>query len=295
MDEQVLENIEEEVSESFMDWAIATVPKILLIIIVFIAVIKLINFVTFRFQRYLTTRSEKNGDFEGRKRIVTLSELLKTTLKVMAYVAFILILLSQIGINIGPLLAGVSIFGLAISFGSQELVRDVISGFFMILENQLRVGDIVSINGTSGFVEKIEIRTVVLRDFAGELHVFQNGKINSLTNKTKDWSAIVLDIRVAYEESPDKVTEILEEVGSQLQKDPDFRHSILAPVEVVGVDKFGESEMLIKSRIKTIPGAHNKVGREFRKRLKYAFDKNNIKMPYPHRTVYLKNEISDKN
>lgn len=291
MDEELIQDIEEEISESLIDLVINTGPKILLTILVFFVVIKLLNLAVKRFQAYMTKKSERNGDSERSKRVVTLSGILRSTLTVATYVTFTMILLSQLGINIAPLIAGVGIIGLAIGFGSQELVRDVITGFFMILENQIRVGDLVSINGTAGRVEKIEIRTVVLRDFSGEVHIFQNSKINNLTNKTKDWSAVVFDIRVSYQEDPEKVIEVIKHVGVELQKDPVFKPIILEPIEVVGLDRFGESEIVIKSRIKTKPGAHNKTGREFRKRLKYAFDHHNIKNPYPHRTVYFKNEF----
>jgi small conductance mechanosensitive channel len=125
--------------------------------------------------------------------------------KVIIWTIVVMIMLPKFGVNIAPILTGAGIVGLAVGFGSQELVRDFISGFFMILENQIRTGDVAIINGTSGLVEKIELRTITLRDFSGVVHVFQNGKVNTLSNMTKEWSAIVFDVGVAYKEDPDRV------------------------------------------------------------------------------------------
>jgi small conductance mechanosensitive channel len=201
-------------------------------------------------------------------------------------VILILIVLSQVGINIGPLLAGAGIAGLAVGFGAQELVRDVISGFFIILEDQIRVGDVVIVNGVGGLVEKIEVRTITLRDLSGVVHIFQNGKINTLSNMTKEWSARVFDIGVAYKENTEKVTAVVKEVADELQNDPNFQPKILEPIEIFGLDQFGASEVVIKARFKTKPGDQWAVGREFNKRLKQAFDREGIEIPFPHRTIY---------
>lgn len=276
----------ENLWEAMLLWSINTGPKILIILILFFISTKLVKMIITRFQKHLYKLYEEKGDNEGKKRVVTLSELLKTSLLVVLYVIFTLVLLGQFGVNIAPLLAGAGIIGLAVGFGAQELVRDVISGFFMILENQIRVGDIVNINGTGGLVEKIEVRTITLRDFSGVVHIFQNGKINTLSNMTKEWSAMVFDIGVAYKEDPDTVIEVISKVGAELQEDTEFGTNMLEPIEVVGLDRFGESEIVIKARIKTAPGKQFNTGREYRKRLKAAFDKAGIEIPFPHRTIY---------
>ncbi len=282
----------ENLLDNLIAWSLSTGPKLLVILILFLITTKLIKIIIRRFQKHLYRLYEEKGDEEGKKRVVTLSELLRTSLLVVMYVIFTLVFLGQFGVNIAPLLAGAGIIGLAIGFGAQELVRDVISGFFMILENQIRVGDIVNINGTGGLVEKIEVRTITLRDFSGIVHIFQNGKINSLSNMTKEWSAMVFDIGVAYKEDPDQVIKVIEKVGAQLQEDADYGINILEPIEVVGLDQFGQSEIVIKARLKTKPGTQFLTGREFRKRLKYAFDKENIEIPFPHRTIYWGEKIN---
>ena len=193
--------------------------------------------------------------------------------------------LGQIGLDVTPILAGAGIIGLAVGFGAQNLVRDIISGFFMILENQVRVGDVAIVNGTGGLIERITFRTIILRDLAGVVHVFPNGSISTLGNMTKEWSAYVMEIGVAYKEDTDRVVQIMKEVGEDLQGDPGFQSKIIEPIEIFGVDKFGESEVVMKARIKTQPMKQWEVGREYRRRLKKAFDAQGIEIPFPHRTL----------
>jgi small conductance mechanosensitive channel len=203
-----------------------------------------------------------------------------------------MIALKKFGVDIGPILASVGIIGVAVGFGAQELVRDFISGFFILLENQVRTGDVAVINGTGGLVEKIEMRTITLRDFSGTVHVFQNGKINTLSNMTREWSAMVFDIGVAYKENVDEVMDVMREVGEELQSDENFKKAFLEPIEIFGLDSFGDSAIVIKARIKTKPIQQWTVGREYRRRLKAAFDAKNIEIPFPHTTVYWGEEIS---
>ena len=285
-------NIFDRIWGGLNDWLINNGPEVVAIVIIFFISTRLIRVVVNRFQKYLININERKGDAESKKRIVTLSELLRTTLNVIVYVFFTLAFLDQFNVKIAPLLAGVGFAGLAVGFGAQELVRDLISGFFMILEDQIRVGDVVTINGTSGGVEEIEIRTVTLRDFTGTVHVFQNGKINSLSNMTKGWSAVAFDIGVAYKEDPDEVMAVMDAVGAQLQQDEVHGPNILGPIEISGLDRFGESEIVIKARLRTKPGTQWAIGREYRKQLKLAFDDKGIEIPYPHRTIYYKEETS---
>ncbi|NQU87571.1 MAG: mechanosensitive ion channel family protein, partial [Mariniphaga sp.] len=212
--------------------------------------------------------------------------------RIIIWVVFLMTVLRKFGVDIAPILASAGILGLAIGFGAQELVRDFISGFFILLENQISEGDVAVINGTGGLVEDIELRTTTLRDFSGVVHIFQNGKINSLSNMTKEWSAMVFDIGVAYKENTDQVIEIMKQVGADLQKDEEFGKKIIEPIEVMGLDQFGDSAIVIKARIKTKPIHQWTIGREYRKRLKYAFDENNIEIPFPHTTIYWGEEIN---
>jgi small conductance mechanosensitive channel len=246
-------------------------------------------------KKTLAKRLEKKEDTdtqESEKRVETLLNILHGTGKVIIWGIFFMIILKKFGVDIGPILAGAGILGLAVGFGAQELVRDFISGFFILLENQIRTGDVAIINGTGGLVEKIELRTITLRDFTGTTHIFQNGKVNTISNMTKEWSAMTFDIGVAYKEDVEQVIKIMKQVGDELYNDPDFKELIIEPLEVFGVDKFADSAVIIKARIKTKPIQQWTVGREYRKRLKKAFDNNNIEIPFPHTTVYWGEKIN---
>jgi moderate conductance mechanosensitive channel len=192
-------------------------------------------------------------------------------------------ILQQFKIDIAPVLTGAGIAGVAVGFGAQTLVRDVISGFFLLFENQVRVGDVAAINGTGGLVEQLNLRTIVLRDVEGTVHVFPNGAISTLANKSKDYSYYVIDLGVSYREDPDRVAAILREVGAEMQADPTYGPFILGPLEIQGVDAFADWWMVIKMRIKTVPLKQWDVGRELRKRIKKALDAHGIEMPSPAR------------
>jgi small conductance mechanosensitive channel len=228
---------------------------------------------------------------EMEKRIDTLLKILRSMIKIIVWLMTGMLILRKIGIDIAPIIAGAGIVGLAIGFGAQELVRDFISGFFMLLENQIRNGDVAIINGTGGLVEHVGMRTIVLRDLSGVVHIFQNGKINTLSNMTKNWSGMVFDIGVAYKEDTDRVVDVIQQVADEQRADPDFKNKILEPIEIFGVDQFGDSAVVIKARFKTKPIEQWAVGREFRRRLKKAFDDQGIEIPFPHRTVYWGEEI----
>jgi small conductance mechanosensitive channel len=194
--------------------------------------------------------------------------------------------LTEFGMNITPIITGAGIAGLAVGFGAQNLVRDIISGFFLILEDQIRVGDVAVINGTSGLVEAIRLRTIVLRDLQGVVHVFPNGEVKQVSNMTKEWSRYVIDVGVAYKENVDRVIEVLKEIGHELRLDPNFAPLILEPLQVLGVDDFAESQVTIKIMIKTLPLKQWEVGRELRRRIKNTFDQKGIEIPFPHLSVY---------
>ncbi|HSC78342.1 MAG TPA: mechanosensitive ion channel family protein [Candidatus Acidoferrales bacterium] len=223
---------------------------------------------------------------EREKRVATLTRLLGWISTGVVIGIAVLLILRDWGVNITPILTGAGIAGLAVGFGAQNLVRDVISGFFLILEDQVRVGDVVTINGKSGLVESIQLRTTRLRDFDGTVHILPNGAITELSNLTKDFSYYVINLGVAYKEDVDRVMATLREVGGGLETDPAFRDFILAPLEVVGVDAFADSAVVIKMRIKTVPRQQWVVGRELRRRIKKAFDDRGIEIPYPHLSVY---------
>ncbi|MBI1984449.1 MAG: mechanosensitive ion channel family protein [Acidobacteria bacterium] len=223
---------------------------------------------------------------EQRKRATTITRLLNILATVVVISVAVLIVLRELNVDITPILAGAGILGLAVGFGAQNLVRDVISGLFIILDDQIRIGDVAIINGKGGLVEAIRLRTVVLRGLDGTVHIIQNGAITELSNMTKGFSQYVIDVGVAYKEDTDRVTEVLKEVGAKLQGDPAYADKILAPLEILGVDDFADSAVIIKIRIKTAPIHQWTVGRELRRRIKKAFDEQGIEIPFPHLSVY---------
>lgn len=239
-------------------------------------------------QRKLEKRHQTEGEppSEAAKRVETIMKLVRQAVSVAFWGIVSLILLGEIGVDIGPILASAGIIGLAVGFGAQNLVKDVISGLFLLLENQVRVGDVAVINGTGGLVEQVNFRTIVLRDLAGVVHVFPNGSINSLSNMTHDWSAYMFEIGVAYKEDTDEVVRIMEEVGAEMRADDYYGRMILEDLEIFGVDKFADSAVVIKARMKTKPVKQWEVGRQFLRRIKKAFDERGIEIPFPHQTLY---------
>jgi moderate conductance mechanosensitive channel len=241
-----------------------------------------------RVSRSMIKKSERAGDppSESEKRIDTLMRLVRQFARVVLLVLVVLVILSELGVQIGPILASAGVVGLAIGFGAPALVRDLIAGFFFILENQVRVGDVAIVNGTGGLVQEMNLRTLVLRDLSGTVHIFPNGTIDTLSNMTNEWSAYVFDIGVAYKENTDRVVGVIREVADALKADSEFGPSIIEPVEIFGVDKFADSAVVIKGRIKTKPIRQWVTGREFMRRIKMAFDEKGIEIPFPHRTHY---------
>lgn len=231
--------------------------------------------------------ARQKEDLEFQKRIQTLGAIVRYILIITVLVVATMMILKEVGVEIGPLLAAVGIVGLAVGFGAQSLVKDVISGFFILLEDQIRVGDVVQIGGRGGLVEKISLKTVVLRDLAGNVHYVPNGQIDVVTNMTKEYSRFVFDIGVAYREDVDEVMAIIKGVDEELRNDPDYQEDILEPIEVLGLDQFASSAVIIKARTTTKPIKQWRVAREFNRRLKKKFNERNIEFPFPHITLYM--------
>lgn len=263
--------------------------RLLLIAVVAYVGIRALRFGLHKLEAFLLTmrEDEDKNRLDAEKRVKTLTGLLRTICLTLLWVVAVVMSLDQVGLDITPILASAGIVGLAVGFGAQNLVRDVINGFFMILENQVRVGDVAIVNGTGGLVEAISFRTITLRDQSGTVHIFPNGTVTTLSNMTKDWSAYVMDIGVAYKEDTDHVAAVMKEVSKNLQEDPEIGPNILEPIEILGVDQFGDSAVVIKARLKTFPIKQWMVGREYRRRLKKAFDEKGIEIPFPHRTLYM--------
>lgn len=271
----------------FLNWVITDLPAIIILVLILMGLLKLLGFIIKKLKKAAIERlhKTKGDDLEGQKRINTIAEISRGVGRIFLWTIFILMILEKISINIGPILASAGIVGLAIGFGAQELVRDFISGFFMLLEDQIREGDVAIINGTSGTVDKIELRTTTLRDASGVVHIFQNGKINTLSNMTKEFSAMVVDIGVAYKEDTDQVNAVLKQVGDEMMKDSVLGQQMIS-VDLWGVDQFADSAVILKVKLTTKPGQQWALGREFRRRVKKAFDARNIEIPFPHISLY---------
>jgi small conductance mechanosensitive channel len=284
----------ETFAKNLSEWVVSDLPAIFVLVILLVVTLRVVSFSINKFKNLMVRRTVNKTDepnLETEKRLNTLMGIIKRVSVIFIWSIFVMIFLRKINIDIAPILAGAGIIGLAVGFGAQELVRDFISGFFIIFENQIRTGDVAILNGTGGLVEKIELRTITLRDLSGVVHVFQNGKINTIANMTKGWSAMVFDIGVAYKEDLNKVMKIMKEVSDKMMKEDEFKHVILEPMEIFGLDSFGDSALVVKARIKTKPIQQWVVGREYRKRLKEAFDQHKIEIPFPHRTIYWGEEI----
>lgn len=232
-------------------------------------------------------RHKDEAESEAEKRAKTLTQIVWHILRVTLGAVAVMMVLGQLGLQVGPILAGVGIAGLAVGFGAQSLVKDIITGFFFMLENHYRVGDVVRTAGVAGRVETITLRVTTLRDLQGRVHVIPNGQIDTLTNFTKHWSRAVLDIGVAYKEDVDEVMAVLAEVGEELRQDKDFKELIMEPMKMMGVEDFGESQVTIRMFFTTQPLKQWDVSREFRRRVKRAFDEHGIEFPFPHRTIYM--------
>lgn len=250
----------------------------LVIILVSAIVIELANsFIEYGFRRRLAASPA---------RLNTLLPIARNIVLISLSTMFGLTLLSELGINVMPLLAGAGVAGIAVGFGAQALVKDIITGFIIIIEDLFRVGDVARVGGRIGVVERITIRYVQLRDLSGIVYTVPFGEISIVENYTKDFSYYLLDVGVAYRENTDNVIEHLRAVDEEMRADEKYADNILEPIEVLGVDAFADSAVVIKARIKTRPIKQWEVGREFNRRMKMRFDAHNIEIPFPHQTIY---------
>ncbi|MGH7825209.1 MAG: mechanosensitive ion channel family protein [Candidatus Binatia bacterium] len=243
------------------------------------------RFLVNRLRDYLLTK--ESAATEQAKRIETGMRVIQSIVVAVISIVVVMQIMSEIGINLAPLLAAAGIGGLAIGFGAQTLIKDLISGFFLLIENQIRIGDVVNIGGNGGLVESMGFRTLTLRDLNGSVHIIPNGSVDRVINMTRDYSRYVFDIGVAYREDADEVIALINQLGEEIQKDPEYGPDILEPLEMLGLDRFEDSAVIIRCRITTKPIKQWRVGREFNRRLKKAFDKHGIEIPFPHRTLYM--------
>lgn len=229
---------------------------------------------------------EKNQDPEERKRIETLMRVFRYIATVVIGAITVMLVLSEVGISIAPILATAGVAGLAVGFGAQSLVKDYFTGFVMILENQIRVGDSIEVAGKTGIVEEVTLRYVRLRDLEGAVHYVPNGVIATVTNRSREFAFALIDIGIGYKESLDHVQQVIREIGAAMQADADFGPRIIEPVELMGVEQWADSAVVLRCRFKVMPLEQGAVRREFLRRLKNAFDERGIEIPFPSRTVY---------
>jgi small-conductance mechanosensitive channel len=273
-------------SQDLGQWASRTGLRIIALLLMAFVIVRLVSAVIVRAEHDLDVGTGLDA-LERRKRAQTIASLARRTLSGLIWTCAVLMVLRELDVDITPVLAGAGIVGLAVGFGAQTLVRDIITGFFLIVEDQVRVGDVAVVNGIGGLVEQINLRTIVLRDLEGVVHVVPNGEIKTLANRTKDFAFYVIDLGIEYEADVDQVTTLVREAGSELQADPVFGPSILEPVEILGVDAFNESSLTLKVRIKTVPLKQWEVGRELRRRIKRVMDAHGLRIPYPQLQIHI--------
>jgi small conductance mechanosensitive channel len=235
------------------------------------------------FRIYMASRKDSPQE---KQRLETLGRVFRYAANVLITVVAGMLVFTELGISIAPILATAGVLGLAVGFGAQSLVKDYFSGFFLLLEDQIRHGDVVEAGGKAGLVEEVTLRYVRLRSYDGNVHFVPNGQIDTVTNMTRDFSFAVIDIGVAYREKVDEVFSVIREVGEELRADEKFRDIILEDVDIAGVDNWADSAVMIRLRFKVAPIQQWAVRREFLRRLKSAFDARGIEIPYPHLTVY---------
>jgi small-conductance mechanosensitive channel len=252
-------------------------------------------FVAVYFIEKLSARSVKlltlgrAQDAEIQKRANTLASFGRYFLIFVVVALAGMMVLKQVGVDIGPILASAGVVGLAVGFGAQNLVQDIISGFFILLEDQIRVGDVVNIKGKGGVVEKVGLRMIILRDGDGSVHYIRNGQIDIVSNMSKQFGNYFIDWRIPYGEDPKRVTDIFAAVDEEMRKDPTFGPDIIKPLEIPGVEQFTESWMLVRGRTTTKPLRQWDVGREFMRRIKVRLDAAKIPVAGPRMQVELTN------
>ncbi|TRZ94683.1 MAG: mechanosensitive ion channel family protein [Rhodocyclaceae bacterium] len=234
--------------------------------------------------RLYISRSIENG--EEVKRIATLGRVFRYAASVTISLIAGTLILGELGISVAPILGAAGVVGVAVGFGAQSLVKDYFTGFFLLLENQMRQGDVVEAGGKAGVVEEITLRYLRMRDYSGNVHFVPNGSITTVTNMTRGFAQAVVDVGVAYRENVDAALDVMREVGAQMRLDQIFGPKILDDLEIAGVDQWADSAVILRCRFKVAPIEQWNVRREFLRRLKAAFDAAGIEIPFPHLTIY---------
>ena len=225
-------------------------------------------------------------DREAVKRAETLGRVFRYLAAVVISLVAGMLVLSELGISVAPILGAAGVVGLAVGFGAQSLVKDYFTGFFLLLENQIRQGDVVKLGDHGGLVEEVTLRYVQLRDYDGNVHFVPNGTISTVVNMSRGFAQAVIDIGVAYREDLDRVMELMREVAAQMRADPEHAARILADLEVAGVESWADSAVMIRARFRVAPLEQWTVRRDYLRRLKRAFDDHGIEIPFPQLTIH---------
>ncbi len=273
-----------EVFKDITAWLTTSGMKVLGILLALIILSQMSKWIVKWLERFLPEKDTLQAQ-EAKKRAHTLGNILRHAVLIVISFIALLMILGELGIQLGPLLATAGVGAVAVGFGAQSLVKDVISGFFIILENQYRIGDAIEVAGVSGLVESVSLRRTVLRDLEGKVHTIPNGEIKIVSNLSKEWARSVLDVSISYREEVDQVMEVLEQIGKELAAEEPWKSVLLEPLQIFGVERFGESDLVIRVVVKTVPLKQWEVGRELRRRIKIRFDEKGIQIPFPHRVL----------
>jgi small-conductance mechanosensitive channel len=273
-------------SELIIPWLLSHGIKILIIVVAALLLNRILSKIIRRAIMIAVVPDSSSSEESEKKREDTLIRIFNGALAVIMLTIAVLMILQEAGLEIGPILAGAGIVGLAFGFGGQYLIRDLISGLFIILENQYRIGDVININGTGGLVEDISLRMTTIRDLNGTVHHIPHGEIKIVSNLSKHFARVNLDIGVAYDTNLEHVIEVINRTGKEMATDPVFKESIISPPKFLRVDEFADSAIIIKILGETKPLKQWEISGEFRKRIKIAFDNEGIEIPFPQRVIH---------
>lgn len=273
-------------SAQIIPWLLSHGLRIVLIAVAAVLLDKILTRIIIRTVRASVKGDENTSPESEKKREDTLIRIFNGAVNILIIIVAIMMIIQEVGIEVGPLLAGAGIVGLAVGFGGQYLIRDIITGLFLMLENQYRIGDVVNIEGLSGAVQDISLRKTTLRDLNGTVHHIPHGSITKISNLSKDFARVNLDMGVAYKTNLEHLIEVINKTGNDLAADPAFMDAIISPPQFLRVNEFADSAIMVKILGDTKPLRQWEVTGELRKRLKIAFDKEGIEIPFPQRVIH---------
>ncbi len=266
-------------------WAkfLVSIWRVFLVLLIAWIVLRVIKRIIRLFRTRLLARSDNAEEI---KRVETLTRVFKYIASVLISVITLMLVLAELGVSIAPILATAGVAGIAVGFGAQTLVKDYFTGFVMLIENQVRQGDVVEIAGRGGLVEEVTLRYIRLRDYEGSVHFVPNGAIDTVTNRSREFAFAVVDVGVAYKENVDNVIQVMKDVAQEMRGDEAFSSRILEDLEIAGVNEWADSAVVVRCRFKVRALEQWSVRREYLRRLKAAFDSRGIEIPFPHLTLY---------